>query len=178
MFLIPPIDFLGCSLRVVFLTTFKLPFCNSCPLVRIETCIVLPLVVALVLDPECSLRCRQVSSILLETLIRSGLDHLPLFSRLISVGYLVGLVRLRRLCLAFIRSIMPALFLLIEKYAEISWAVVVFKDSRSTNDSSGFPPNHEVGNESGSSSIEISWFVAFSRKRRLCKVLYELAVAF
>jgi hypothetical protein len=38
--------------------------------------------------------------------------------------------------------------------------------------------NHEVGNESGSWSIEISWFVAFSRKRRLCKVLYKLAVAF
>ena len=115
MFLIPPIDFLGCSLRVVFLATFKLPFCNSCPLVRIETCLELPLVVALVLDHECSLRCKQVSPILLETLIRSDLDHLPLFSRPISVAYLAGLVRLRRLCLTFIRSIMPALFLPIEK---------------------------------------------------------------
>lgn len=39
---------------------------------------------------------------------------------------------------------MPALFLPIEKYAEMSWAVGVFKDSRSTSDSSGFPLNHEV----------------------------------
>ena len=60
----------------------------------------------------------------------------------------------------------------------MGWAVGVFKDSRSTNDSNRFPPNHEVGNASGSSSIEISWFVAFSRKRRLCKVLYKLALAF
>ena len=115
MFLIPPIDFLGCSLRVVSLATLKLSLCKSWPLVLIETCIVLPFVVALVLDPECSLRCRQVSPILLETLIRSGLDHLPLFSRLIRVGYLAGLVRLRRLWLAFIRFIMPALFLPIEE---------------------------------------------------------------
>ena len=71
-----------------FHATFKLPFCDSGSLVRIETGIEIPLVIALVLDPGCSLRCRQVSPILLETLIRSGLDHLPLFSRLVSVGYL------------------------------------------------------------------------------------------
>ena len=76
---------------------------------------VLPLVVALVLDPECSLRCGQVSPILLKTLMRSGHNCLPLFSRRISVGYLVVFIRLRRLCLAFIRSIMSVLFLSIDK---------------------------------------------------------------
>ena len=91
VFLNPPIDSLGCSLRVVLLATFKLSFCNSCPLVQIETGIEIPLVVAWVLDPECSLRWGQVSPIFLETLIRSGLDHLLLFSRLISGGYLAGL---------------------------------------------------------------------------------------
>ena len=55
MFPSPPIDFLECSLRVGFLATFQLRFCQSRPLVRIETCNVLPIVVSLVLDPECSL---------------------------------------------------------------------------------------------------------------------------
>ena len=140
MYLIPPTDFLGCSLRVVFLATSKLPFCDSCPLLRIQTYVALPLVVALVLDPECSLRCTQGSSIFVGEPDPFWHCHLRLSSALISIGYMVGLVRLRCLCLTFICSIMPVLFLQIEKNnTETSWAVSVFKDPGSTNDSSGFP---------------------------------------
>ena len=60
----------------------------------------------------------------------------------------------------------------------MGWPVGVCKDSWSTNDSSGFLPNYEVGNEASNLLIEVSWFVVSSHYRRVYKVQQKLVVAF